>query len=116
MDETTTGRVLTPRVHDIKVVPPYFDALVDHSKRFEVRKNDRGYQAGDSLILREFDASKCAYGGHKCKSGDPRCPSWGRVLYAEIGYVYAGDPRFGGIEPGHVVLSLLNVRDTEVRR
>ena len=38
--------------HELKVVPPYFAALLDGRKTFEVRANDRAYQVGDTLIRR----------------------------------------------------------------
>lgn len=79
-------------VHCLKVVPPYFDALLDGSKTFEVRRNDRGFQRGDTLILREWE---------------PTVLRWtGRELSRRVAFVYSGDPRFGGIEPGFVVLAL----------
>lgn len=42
------------KVHDLKILPIYFNAIVDGSKTFEVRKNDRNFQIGDELYLREF--------------------------------------------------------------
>lgn len=39
--------------HDLKILPRYFDAVEDGSKPFEVRRNDRDYQVGDILLLRE---------------------------------------------------------------
>lgn len=97
-----------PRVHSIKVQPPYFDALVDGSKTFEVRPNDRSYQAGDVLVLNEwhpagFDKENC----HTCRnfSWEPHYTT-GRVIRRRVTFVYSGDPRFGGLEPGHVVLAL----------
>jgi len=41
------------KVHDLKTVQPYFDAL-----KFEIRKNDRNFQVGDYLHLQEFDTEK----------------------------------------------------------
>jgi len=41
-------------LHVLKTVQPYFEALWSGEKRFEVRKNDRGFQVGDSLCLREY--------------------------------------------------------------
>lgn len=92
--------------HILKVVAPYFDALWDSSKTFEVRRNDRGFQKGDRLVLWEYDGSPGAWRTY--------VPSQHRAVTAEVGFVYAGDPRFtyGGVDalaPGHVVLALVNV-------
>ena len=35
--------------HDIKIDKSYADAIVDGRKKFEVRFNDRGYNAGDKV-------------------------------------------------------------------
>ena len=85
--------------HVLKVIPPYFDALLDGSKTFEVRKNDRAFQRGDTLTLWEY-LSERDCDRFPCPSCRPR--SVERV----VSFVYSGDPRFGGIEPGHVVLAL----------
>ena len=34
-------------IHVIKIQKPYADAIADGRKNFEVRLNDRGYNAGD---------------------------------------------------------------------
>ena len=39
--------------HELKILPEYFEPIVDGKKTFEVRKDDRQYQVGDILILRE---------------------------------------------------------------
>jgi len=39
--------------HNLKILPPYFVAVADGSKPFEVRRNDRDYQVSDILILQE---------------------------------------------------------------
>ena len=41
--------------HKLKIIPMYFDAVEDGRKPFEVRKNDRDYSVGDTLILQEFE-------------------------------------------------------------
>lgn len=96
--------VETVVLHELKVIPPYFDALVSGAKTFEVRRNDRAFQRGDLVDLVEFDPEKCRTG---CGGRAPACPGkTGRDMRREITYVFAGDPRFGGIEPGFVVLGL----------
>jgi len=39
--------------YDLKILPQYFNAVEDGSKPFEIRRNDRDYQVGDILLLRE---------------------------------------------------------------
>jgi hypothetical protein len=90
--------------HVLKVQAPYFEALLSGEKTFEVRKNDRGFQRGDMLHLREWDGSKCNRNGGPHQDSD--CPGWGATLSRRVSYVYSGDPRFGGIESGYVVLGL----------
>jgi uncharacterized protein DUF3850 len=41
-------------IHELKVWPEYYERLADGSKTFEVRRDDRGYQSGDILRLREW--------------------------------------------------------------
>lgn len=38
-----------------EVWPVYFEALLDGSKTFEVRRDDRGFKVGDLLRLHEYD-------------------------------------------------------------
>jgi len=42
-------------IHELKIYPQYYRAVECGDKTFEVRLNDRGYQKGDTVILREFD-------------------------------------------------------------
>lgn len=98
--------------HTLKVVPPYFEAIADGSKTFEVRKNDRAYQKGDVLRLREWHPYRDLQGESRC--GLTGCHAFGAsahwgpgiVVVKTVEFVYSGDPRFGGIEPGYVVLGL----------
>lgn len=45
-------------VHDLKIDEPFLDALLDGSKTFEIRYNDRGYQTGDRLEFWHSAGSK----------------------------------------------------------
>lgn len=51
---TETNRPQGERVHELKAWPQFFERLVDGSKPFEIRRNDRNYQVGDKLRLQEF--------------------------------------------------------------
>lgn len=37
--------------HVLKTLPDYFDAVARGEKTFEVRRDDRGFQKGDILVL-----------------------------------------------------------------
>lgn len=43
-----------PRIHEVKILPEYFDAVEKGVKTWEYRFNDRNYAVGDVLILREW--------------------------------------------------------------
>lgn len=42
-------------VHHLKTYTAFFEDVRKGIKQFQVRKNDRNYQVGDTLILEEFD-------------------------------------------------------------
>jgi ASC-1-like (ASCH) protein len=50
-------------IHELKIIPEYFQAIWDGKKPFEVRKNDRNYQVGDTVQLNEFDPKHQQYTG-----------------------------------------------------
>lgn len=37
--------------HRLKVLIKYADAIINGTKTFEVRKNDRGYEVGDKIVF-----------------------------------------------------------------
>jgi len=74
----------------LKVWSEYFDALVSGDKSFEVRKNDRNYQVGDILQLREWDKDKGEYTGR----------------YASKVVTYMLNGGMFGIEQGYCVMGL----------
>lgn len=49
-------------IHGLKIGPLYFNAVSNGEKKAELRINDRNYQCGDFLLLREW-AGK--YSGNK---------------------------------------------------
>lgn len=40
--------------HDLKSFPTEFQPVIDRVKLFEIRRNDRDFQTGDSFTLREY--------------------------------------------------------------
>ncbi|MDF2680174.1 MAG: hypothetical protein K0R47_1364 [Brevibacillus sp.] len=38
-------------VHELKTWPEYFNAVMDGTKKAEIRKNDRGFKVRDALLL-----------------------------------------------------------------
>lgn len=57
--ELWDGEPSTPggaRAVTLKTRSDAFRALLDGSKRFEYRRDDRGYQVGDILVLREWES------------------------------------------------------------
>lgn len=88
------------QTHDLKIWPDYFEAVVDGSKTFEVRLDDRGFVEGDTLRLREWSPDTEEYTG--------------REVLRRVGYIYRGD--VGGLRDGYVVMALLNEEATDEAR
>ena len=76
-------------VHELKTWPEYFDAVASGVKPFEFRKNDRGFQAGDILLLQRFDPASNEYTGAE--------------ITALVLYVLED---FQGIDAGYCVLGI----------
>jgi len=75
--------------HTLKTIQPYYDDVVSGAKPFEIRKNDRNFKIGDTLILQEFIDGEFTGSEEKYT----------------IGYVLSGCPEFGLME-GFVILGL----------
>ncbi len=85
--------------HELKIWPQYYCRVADGSKTFEVRKNDRGFQPGDIVTLKEFDPVADTFVGNH---NNPR-QNWeiNKITF-KIGYVLP-------IDAERVVFSLLPV-------
>lgn len=92
--------------HRVKTVEPYYSAVERREKLFEVRKNDRFYQAGDTIELVWWNENHGPL-------GERFLTAWDRETAFEnnpsqlfkVGPVLQGG-QFG-IEPGYCVFSLL---------
>ena len=51
--------------HRIKCIQPFFRDVKRYDKMFEIRKNDRNYQVGDTVILREYIPETDKYTGNE---------------------------------------------------
>lgn len=51
--------------HELKINPEYFLEAFDGRKPFEIRKNDRDYQVGDTFFMIEYKSG--AYGSRYIK-------------------------------------------------
>lgn len=45
----------TPTFHELKIRREFFDYVRFGVKKFEIRKDDRGFNVGDTLVLKEID-------------------------------------------------------------
>ena len=77
-------------IHELKTWKEYFEEVFMGRKTFEVRKNDRNFQKGDILILKEWDNENQEYTGRQMARG--------------ISYILNGG-QFG-VENGFVVIAL----------
>lgn len=77
-------------IHELKIMPQYFRAVLERRKTFEVRKNDRPFTVGDGVCLREFDPlSENGYTG--------------RVWHGKIIYIL-NDPLY--CKKGYIIFSI----------
>lgn len=83
-------------VHDIKCWPEFFKYLWSGEKTFELRNDDRGYAAGDTLIQREW-TKKNGYTG--------------RWIKFDVPFVLSGT----WLAPNHVCMSLKELERYEPR-
>lgn len=79
--------------HELQLWPACFAAVNDGSKPFDVRENDRNFQVGDRLLLREFDPDTEQLTGH--------------TLTRWVSYVLQGG--LFGIQPNWCVLGFSEI-------
>ena len=72
--------------HELKTLPIYFQRSWEQGKTFEVRLNDRDFQKGDKILLKEYDGTNYT----------------GREILGEILYVLSD---FDGLQKDYVIFS-----------
>lgn len=81
------------KVHDVKLGATFFEDVKTGRKTFELRKNDREYKEGDTIVLHEY------------KDG----ATTGRTITKKIVYMLED---FTGLEDGYCILGLGAVEET----
>lgn len=76
-------------VHELKILPEYFEQVKNGNKTFEIRKDDRNYDTLDYLYLREYWKGRYT----------------GRETMKQITYVLR-DIEDYGLKKGFVLLSM----------
>src|SRR5262249_5333552 len=98
-----SGRDLQSRMagmtmHELKSWPDFFESLFNGSKTFDLRLNDRDYQVGDVLHLREWDDRTQQYTGREC---------FRRITYVFDGIGWGSITPCKGLARGYAILSLV---------
>jgi ASC-1-like (ASCH) protein len=86
-------------IHELKTWKEYYDPIFMGRKTFEVRKNDRDFKVGDTLILIETD-----FGGNGMTDHDLTRVPTGRKLARTVSYILHGG-QFG-IPDDFVIISI----------
>ncbi len=92
-------------MHELKIAPVYFQQISTGYKTFEIRKDDRGYQKGDKVMMREFEVHNTL-----CFNQTDEDGYTGRTIIASIGFVTAYEQK-----EGFVVFSLLGIEEKDIK-
>lgn len=77
--------------HALKSWPEYFKAIESGTKTFDLRKDDRPYVVGDTVLMQEFDPVENGYSGDE--------------VILSISYILRDAPKFG-LKSGFCILGL----------
>lgn len=80
--------------HVLKCWPDSFNAILGGEKTYEVRVNDRDYQLGDVLVLREYMPEWSARYAFKNVASTPSGYTWREMVVDVVHIVYTDDKRF----------------------
>lgn len=92
--------------HILKLNERYFDAVANGIKTFEIRKNDRDYKVGDTLVLLKVnDGDKfLTYADHNLGI------NLNYEIKVAVTYILTHD-EFDGISEGYVALGIRRVKE-----
>jgi hypothetical protein len=84
--------------HELKTLTQYFQAVWSGTKTFELRKDDRDFQRGDVLILREWDGEKYT----------------GSALCVKVTYILQNAEKYG-LKDGYVIMGIRRIEPEDWR-
>lgn len=82
------------KLHELKILPRYYEKVLTGEKNFELRKDDRNFKVGDIIRLSEFS-----------DKGFTGRDSLYNIIYKLDGGAY-------GLEEGYCILSIKPYTDT----
>lgn len=88
IERKSAGEKQKPIIHELKILPKFFNEVMNYSKQFELRKDDRDFQEGDWIYLKEFENGQ--YTGR-----ESNC--------FKINYILRNCPEYG-LEEGYCIL------------
>ena len=59
--------VVRVKIHELKIYPEFFELVLQGKKKFELRKDDRGFAEGDYILLKEFNPEDGSFTGRERK-------------------------------------------------
>ena len=86
------------KTHELKTDPDVFYALISGRKTYEIRRDDRGFRVGDTLVLR-----RTVHSGDEMAQGEPLRYT-GEEAVRRVTHILEG-PAYG-IAEGWVILSV----------
>lgn len=91
--------------HTLKLNDRYFDAVANGIKTFEIRKDDRGFRVGDTLVLKNVNDE----GKYITYADDNLGINLVYEIKVAVKYILTHDDFPNGIPEGYVVMSIERV-------
>ena len=88
------------RFHELKTDPSVYQASADGIKPWEIRYNDRDFQKGDLLLLRET-----VHSGDAMEDGLP-LEYTGRQMIVKVDFILHGHPAGYGLDEDWCIMSV----------
>lgn len=81
-------------MHELKIMPQYFEKVLSEEKTFEIRFDDRTFSVGDDILLKE------------CREGQYT----GRIQMVRIIYMLSSNEFPEGLKKGYVILGTKQIK------